>query len=68
MDVSDSSSEKVIGFKDVTIMAVTANFGIRWIPVAACLGASAIFFLDTRSIDIFSNFSCYRSSTISKIP
>ena len=25
-------------------MAVTANFGIRWILVAACLGASAIFF------------------------
>ncbi|MDE4959550.1 amino acid permease, partial [Francisella tularensis subsp. holarctica] len=29
---------------DVTIMAVTANFGIRWITVAAFLGASAIFF------------------------
>lgn len=37
-------SKKVLGFKDVTIMSVTANFGIRWIPVAACLGASAIFF------------------------
>ncbi|APC97196.1 APC family permease [Francisella frigiditurris] len=39
-----NSDNKVLGFKDVTIMAVTANFGIRWIPVAACLGASAIFF------------------------
>jgi glutamate:GABA antiporter len=39
-----STAEKVLGFKDVTIMSVTANFGIRWIPVAACLGASAIFF------------------------
>ncbi|MCF6776720.1 APC family permease [Thiotrichales bacterium 19X7-9] len=38
------ASNKVLGFKDVTIMAVTANFGIRWIPVAAGLGASAIFF------------------------
>ncbi|TNF68359.1 MAG: amino acid permease [Gammaproteobacteria bacterium] len=38
------ASNKVLDFKDVTIMAVTANFGIRWIPVAAGLGASAIFF------------------------
>ncbi|MCF6766687.1 APC family permease [Thiotrichales bacterium 19S3-7] len=38
------AGNKVLGFKDVTIMAVTANFGIRWIPVAAGLGASAIFF------------------------
>ena len=35
---------KILGLKDVTIMAVTANFGIRWIPVAAGLGASAVFF------------------------
>ncbi|AIT09904.1 amino acid transporter [Candidatus Francisella endociliophora] len=41
---SISNDNKVLGLKDVTIMAVTANFGIRWIPVAACLGASAIFF------------------------
>ena len=44
MDVSNSSDEKVLGLKDVTIMAVTANFGIRWIPIAALLGASAVFF------------------------
>ncbi|QIV94032.1 APC family permease [Allofrancisella frigidaquae] len=44
MDLSSSDNNKVLGFKDVTIMAVTANFGIRWIPVAACLGASAVFF------------------------
>ena len=44
MDVSNSSNEKVLGLKDVTIMAVTANFGIRWIPIAALLGASAVFF------------------------
>ena len=41
---SVSTDNKVLGLKDVTIMAVTANFGIRWILVAACLGASAIFF------------------------
>ncbi|MBK2105976.1 APC family permease [Francisella philomiragia] len=41
---SISTDNKVLGLKDVTIMAVTANFGIRWIPVAAGLGASAIFF------------------------
>ncbi|MDE4974097.1 amino acid transporter, partial [Francisella tularensis subsp. holarctica] len=39
----NSTQDQVLGFKDVTIMAVTANFGSRWIPVAACLGASAIF-------------------------
>ncbi|AJC49459.1 amino acid permease [Allofrancisella guangzhouensis] len=44
MGLAPSDSNKVLGFKDVTIMAVTANFGIRWIPVAACLGASAVFF------------------------
>ncbi|APA83706.1 APC family permease [Francisella tularensis] len=43
MDIN-FNQDQVLGFKDVTIMAVTANFGIRWIPVAACLGASAIFF------------------------
>ena len=41
---SNSSENKVLGLKDVTIMAVTANFGIRWIPIAALLGASAVFF------------------------
>ena len=41
---SVSSEDKVLGLKDVTIMAVTANFGIRWIPIAALLGASAVFF------------------------
>jgi amino acid transporter len=38
--MSTPDDNKVLGFKDVTIMAVTANFGIRWIPVAAL-----IFFL-----------------------
>nr|WP_257593391.1 amino acid permease [Francisella orientalis] len=41
---SISIDNKVLGLKDVTIMAVTVNFCIRWIPVTACLGASAIFF------------------------
>ncbi len=44
MGAISTNDEKVLGFKDVTMMAVTANFGIRWIPVAACLGASAVFF------------------------
>lgn len=43
MDIN-YNQDKVLGLKDVTIMAVTANFGIRWIPVAACLRALAIFF------------------------
>lgn len=43
MDIN-SNQDKVLDLKDVTIMAVTANFGICWIPVAACLGASTIFF------------------------
>ena len=44
MDVSNSLDEKIVGLKDVTIIAVTANFGIRWIPIAALLGASAVLF------------------------
>ena len=39
-----TASENILDLKDVTIMAVTANFGIRWLPVAAGLGASASFF------------------------
>ena len=43
MDIN-YNQDKVLGLKDVTIVAVTANFGILWVPVAACLGTSAIFF------------------------
>ncbi len=39
-----SSNTKILTLKDIIIMAVVANFGIRWIPAAATLGSSAIFF------------------------
>ncbi|AIT09905.1 amino acid transporter [Candidatus Francisella endociliophora] len=43
MDLT-SNDNKVLGFKDVTLMTIASNFGIRWLAVAAGLGASAIFF------------------------
>lgn len=43
MDIN-YNQDRVLDLKDVTIMIVTDNFGILWIPVVACLGASAIFF------------------------
>lgn len=52
---SISIDNKVLGLKDVTIMAVTVNFCIRWIPVTACLGASAIFF----GYSVIWYFSCH---------
>jgi len=39
-----SSSNKVLGFRDVAMMTVLANFGLRWLAVAASLGASAVIF------------------------
>ena len=47
------TSTKILNCKDVTIMAVTANFGIRWIPVAAGLGASALSFWILGAIAFF---------------
>jgi glutamate:GABA antiporter len=44
MSVVSTNDEKVLSFKDVTLMTVACNFGIRWLAVAAGLGASAIFF------------------------
>lgn len=41
MQVNNNS--KVLNFVDVIIMTVTANFGIRWIAVAAGIGPSSIF-------------------------
>lgn len=37
------NSNKVLNMRDVLIMTVTSNFGIRWIAVAACIGPSSIF-------------------------
>ncbi|MDE5035737.1 amino acid transporter, partial [Francisella tularensis subsp. holarctica] len=48
-----SNQDQVLGFNDVTIMAVTANFVIRWITVADCLGASAIFFWIVGEVRVF---------------
>ena len=44
MSTISTNDEKVLGFKDVTLMTIAGNFGIRWLAVAAGLGASAIFF------------------------
>ena len=41
---SVSNDNKVLGFKDVVLMNAACNFGIRWLAVAAGLGASTVFF------------------------
>ena len=38
------SEQKVLGFSDITFMTVVGNFGIRWLAVAAGLGAVSIFY------------------------
>lgn len=38
------SEQKVLGFSDITFMTVVGNFGIRWLAVAASLGAVSIFY------------------------
>jgi len=43
--MSDTSTDnKIIGTKDIVLLNMSANFGIRWLAIAASLGASAIFF------------------------
>ncbi len=37
------NDKKVLGLVDVVLMTITANFGIRWIAVAAGIGPSSIF-------------------------
>lgn len=42
-DMSSSVSQtKVLGFRDVALITFISNFGIRWLAVAAGIGASAI--------------------------
>lgn len=36
--------KKIMGLYDVSILTLTANFGVRWLAVAAGLGASSILF------------------------
>lgn len=36
--------KKILGFKDVVIMTVTAVVGIRWIPIAAEMGPPSLLF------------------------
>lgn len=38
-----SNNKKVLSIIDVLLMTVTANFGIRWIAVAAGIGPSSLF-------------------------
>lgn len=35
-------TKQVLGLTDITLMTITANFGIRWLAVAATLGFAAI--------------------------
>ncbi len=63
-----TNATKVLGLKDITIMAVTANFGVRWLPVAAGLGASAIFFWLLAALLFFAPLSIIAVSLSRKYP
>ena len=39
-----SETKKFLGLRDIIILTLTSNFGIRWLAVAAGLGASSIVF------------------------
>lgn len=38
------STKKILGFKDIALLTFIANFGVRWLAVAAGIGASSVFF------------------------
>lgn len=40
----NTSSKKVLGFFDIVLMTITANFGIRWLAVAGGIGPSSLIF------------------------
>ncbi len=66
--MTSKTNVPVLGFKDVTIMAVVANFGIRWIPVAAGLGASAILFWILGALIFFMPLSIIAAKLSKKYP
>ena len=41
---TDNNNSKFLGFGDIAILTFIANFGIRWLAVAAGMGASSILF------------------------
>lgn len=41
---SGAQTQKILTLKDVSILTVISNFGVRWLAVAAGLGASATLF------------------------
>ena len=38
------SNNKLLGLRDIALLTFVANFGVRWLAVAAGIGASALFF------------------------
>lgn len=40
----NNTAQKILGFGDITILTFIANFGIRWLAVAAGMGAPSILF------------------------
>lgn len=39
-----TNTNKFLGLRDIAILTLISNFGVRWLAVAAGMGASAIFF------------------------
>lgn len=38
------STKKILGFRDIALLTFISNFGVRWLAVAAGIGASSIVF------------------------
>ncbi len=36
------AAKKILGFRDIVLLTFISNFGIRWLAVAAGIGASSI--------------------------
>ena len=40
--MDNTSSQKILGLGDITLLTFISNFGVRWLAVAAAIGASAM--------------------------
>lgn len=61
-------SQKILGFKDVVIMSVAANLGIRWIAIAAGMGPVSLVFWLLGALLFFIPFALIVSEFSTKYP
>lgn len=44
MSANSYTSDKILGLRDISLMTFISNFGVRWLAVAAAMGAASLFF------------------------